>query len=460
MNEDNGNSKSKEILENLFRKKKYNEAYDAYKTLFEQYPKQKDNRNLNNILVTIYKLVKDKNKFSLIEDFMMFLKEYLNCAKNDKNLDTWAENILLNLFNYSIDIKIIEMCEHINNSPHFKNLISKFISEFVDIFSEVFGNTIFMQSFVAFIFKERTNFERKENSKITKLLAEVYLDYTENKKDLNKSRSTIYNLLSDLQVTSLSGASFDDNYKKAIEYLSKSLKEFENIYAKKRKEELEKVALSHEQIRKFRHDTTSTISGIRESITSLIDNDNKTKDMLIDELKHFRNAINDITGHFNLIQQKKADLSKKYNIETFLKHTISDYNFINEFDVLIKNAELAEEVAFDGNYMTAIIRNFIKNSREAYQKNGLQIPKTAICISFDFKSFELSYEDFAGGIKNEEMLEKIFEPYVSTKGTQNNIGMGLAIVKTAVDMHKWNIKAKNTKNGLKFIIKLNKMEEF
>ena len=477
--------RSREIL-TVFREKKYNDAYTQYEHLFNEFPEQKQSSNLNNILVSIYKIKTDKiktdkiktnkineNKINenkeLISKFLTYLEDYLNFAKESDNLKTWAENILLDLFEYALNINIIKNLNDLNNEPYFKSKIEKFIHSFIDVFSKEFDEKVFMQTMVAFIFKERANFfERKHNNKITKLLSEIFLKYTaKNSSIYNELRATIFNLLSDMQVTSLSGKSFDDNYKKAIEYLSLSLIEFnDNSYAVKRKEELKKVALTHKQIRMFRHDTTSTISSIKESITSLIDNKEATQKDFIKKLKLFRNQMNNITGHFNLIQLQKPDVSCSYNIETFLKHLIADYNFISEADIIIEHNELAKEIEFDANYFTAIIINFIKNSREAYRKNKTDLlPKPAIVISFDFKQFTLTFKDFAGGVEN-EMIDKIFEPYVSTKGTQNNTGMGLAIVKNAVDMHGWDIKVENTyenghKNGLKFIINLNnKMEEF
>ena len=468
MNDEIATENSKKIL-NIFREKKYYDAYTQYERLFNEFHRQKSSSNLNNILVSIYKIVKKDTKENkkLISKFSNYLDDYLKFAKKSNNLEIWAENILLNLFEYALDINIIKNLDYLNNESHFKNNIEKFIHSFIDVFSETFGEEIFMQIMLTFIFKERANFfEREHNNKITKLLSEIFLEYTKNSSVYNEFRATIFNLLSDMQITSLSGKSFDDNYKKAIEYLSRSLNEFnDNSYAVKRKEELEKVALTHEQIRKFRHDTTSKMSSIKESITLLIDNNDATKDIFIKELKLFRNKINEITGQFNLIQKQKPDVSHSYDIEIFLKHLTDKYDFISESDIIIKHKELAEKIEFDSNYLTIILENFIKNSKEAYKKNKIELSKHAIVISFDFKQYTLTFKDFAGGVEN-KILNKIFEPYVSTKGTQNNIGMGLAIVQTAVEIHGWNIKAENTyenghKNGLKFIIDLNnKIKEF
>lgn len=64
----------------------------------------------------------------------------------------------------------------------------------------------------------------------------------------------------------------------------------------------------------------------------------------------------------------------------------------------------------------------------------------------------LSIEDNAGGIK-EELLPKIFEPYITTKHQSVGTGLGLYISKNIIQNSMGgDISVKNTKNGAKFTI--------
>ncbi|MDH3831563.1 MAG: ATP-binding protein, partial [Gammaproteobacteria bacterium] len=54
---------------------------------------------------------------------------------------------------------------------------------------------------------------------------------------------------------------------------------------------------------------------------------------------------------------------------------------------------------------------------------------------------DISFEDNGSGF-SEEVLERLFEPYVTTK--TRGTGLGLAIVKKIVEEHNGEIRAQNT----------------
>ncbi|NLC27714.1 MAG: HAMP domain-containing histidine kinase, partial [Campylobacteraceae bacterium] len=66
----------------------------------------------------------------------------------------------------------------------------------------------------------------------------------------------------------------------------------------------------------------------------------------------------------------------------------------------------------------------------------------------------LEVEDNAGGV-GEEIIEKIFEPYFSTKTEKNGTGLGLYMCKTIVEEHlKGEITVENREKGACFKITL------
>ncbi len=84
---------------------------------------------------------------------------------------------------------------------------------------------------------------------------------------------------------------------------------------------------------------------------------------------------------------------------------------------------------------------------EGYEKRSLYIN-----ISKDEHKIIVDFIDNAGGIK-EKLLEKIFEPFISTK-ERGGMGIGLNVAKNIINEHSGTITAKNIKNGAKFTIEL------
>jgi C4-dicarboxylate-specific signal transduction histidine kinase len=80
-----------------------------------------------------------------------------------------------------------------------------------------------------------------------------------------------------------------------------------------------------------------------------------------------------------------------------------------------------------------------------------------INILEDNNEIVIRFKDSAGGIK-EDMLDDIFEPFISSK-EHSGIGVGLNIAKKIVDEQDGIIKAYNEDFGAVFEIRLQKSEE-
>jgi len=107
------------------------------------------------------------------------------------------------------------------------------------------------------------------------------------------------------------------------------------------------------------------------------------------------------------------------------------------------------------NELLQSVINIIKNSIDAFENISVKEKKITVNIK-EFKNNIIIYiEDNAGGIKK-EIIDKIFEPYFSTKN-KNGTGLGLYMCNVIITQHlhgKITIISRN--NGTKVAIKLPK----
>lgn len=104
------------------------------------------------------------------------------------------------------------------------------------------------------------------------------------------------------------------------------------------------------------------------------------------------------------------------------------------------------------NELSQVIINLIQNSSEAFNSNNILEKTIDLKVYKDETNVFISYSDKAGGTEN---LDKIFEPYFTTKHQNNGTGLGLFMSKMIIEKSlNGTIEAKNIDNGLQFLIKI------
>ena len=113
--------------------------------------------------------------------------------------------------------------------------------------------------------------------------------------------------------------------------------------------------------------------------------------------------------------------------------------------------ENVPRISGDAEFLRSVFNNLFINAVQSMETTGGQLNVT---ISSSENQVKIEVKDTGGGI-DEEHLEKIFEPYFSTKET--GTGLGLAIVKKVVEVHNGTITVEsNRSDGTKFTIELPK----
>jgi len=143
----------------------------------------------------------------------------------------------------------------------------------------------------------------------------------------------------------------------------------------------------------------------------------------------------------------------------FLKDIVSDALGVigktlenNNIELKVDISQTLELKTYARELMQVLI-NILKNAKEAFKEED---KKKIIKIYMESvkDSVILRIEDNAGGIDS-AIVNKIFDPYFSTKTSRNGTGLGLYMSKTIIDKHlHGTIHMKNVEHGSCFEIKL------
>jgi signal transduction histidine kinase len=170
-----------------------------------------------------------------------------------------------------------------------------------------------------------------------------------------------------------------------------------------------------------------------------------------DDAQKLSDTIEEFQSFVKLKSEKEKIIAKDVilkAVEIFKKDPESkDIDFIKDVtDIPAFNSYKSE--------LTTILVNILVNAKEAIFrkkiKNGV-IKLTCYCLNNTI-FFEIS--DNAGGI-DEDIIDKIFEPYFSTKNSKHGVGLGLYTCKIITEMHLMGeISVTNHNSGATFKIAL------
>jgi nitrogen fixation/metabolism regulation signal transduction histidine kinase len=140
---------------------------------------------------------------------------------------------------------------------------------------------------------------------------------------------------------------------------------------------------------------------------------------MVDDFAEYARPSKKQVAHLNL-QDLVQDLLLLYN------NSPTQINFISDF------TDNAVMVYADPVSMRQVLHNLLKNAQEAMESGGLIEIKLSQVQKNNADYVELGIYDHGSGI-NAEQIEKIFDPYMTTK--PRGTGLGLAIVKKIIEEH-------------------------
>lgn len=189
-----------------------------------------------------------------------------------------------------------------------------------------------------------------------------------------------------------------------------------------------------------------------------IQRDEFNKEQIIDQLskatqsvEYLSKIIDDFKSYYNYDSIEKLN----YNISEVLNDLkkLSSIEFEESgIDLIINSKDI--NIFKSKTYLLEILINIIKNSKDAFGEVNVEEPVIIIDCEEDGDFVNINIKDNGGGI-SEANLEKIFEPYFSTKFASIGVGLGLHIVFELVTKHfhgtveASNVKFKHNKKDYK-----------
>jgi len=151
-----------------------------------------------------------------------------------------------------------------------------------------------------------------------------------------------------------------------------------------------------------------------------------------DKSKEFVSLTTPITRALDIVQSSIQSKNIKLNIEFLNTDIVSIYQ----------------------NEMMQVILNILKNSEDNFLEKKIQDPIINIITYKEDNSSLIAISDNGGGIPS-HIVEKIFDPYFSTKDEKNGTGLGLYMSKIIVQEHNnGTLSVQNIKQGVRFLIEL------
>lgn len=174
-------------------------------------------------------------------------------------------------------------------------------------------------------------------------------------------------------------------------------------------------------------------------------------ELITDYSKHLSLTIDDFRNFFKTDKQKEEHL-----VENLIEKAINiirtsfESNGIN----LITDYKFNKKITTFSNEIQQVLLIILKNSEDALIENNISDKKIYIFTYEEKNCVVIKIEDNAGGIST-EIIDKIFNPYFSTKKAKEGTGIGLYMSKIIINDHcKGKINVENSKNGAIFKIKL------
>ncbi|MDD5372614.1 MAG: PAS domain S-box protein [Sulfurimonas sp.] len=167
-------------------------------------------------------------------------------------------------------------------------------------------------------------------------------------------------------------------------------------------------------------------------------------------IKNMSQTIDDFTNFFSPDKEKYY-----FNVsDSILESIVLLESVINDEMITLKTNFEDMKVLGITNELTQVMINLINNSKDAFIQNSILLREISITTKQESGFAVIEVQDNAGGITKEN-IEKIFEPYFTTKHKSRGTGLGLFMSKMICEQGlNGTLDVKSKKKTTTFSIKI------
>ena len=169
-------------------------------------------------------------------------------------------------------------------------------------------------------------------------------------------------------------------------------------------------------------------------------------------LKISYQTIDDFQNFYKIDKEKRLfDVMEKIKAVSDLK-----LNQLEESGIeIIKNGESFSVLGYPSEFQQVIL-SLISNAKDALIENDIKNPFIKIKLFSDDSKGYIKISDNAGGI-DVKTIDKVFEPYFTTKEKNGGTGLGLYISKMIIEKNmNGELSISNSAEGSEVLIMLHK----
>ncbi|HEY6824137.1 MAG TPA: ATP-binding protein, partial [Steroidobacteraceae bacterium] len=158
---------------------------------------------------------------------------------------------------------------------------------------------------------------------------------------------------------------------------------------------------------------------------------------IVNQVAALKNMVDDFRDYARL----PAPVFAALDLNALVQEVLALYEASNA-PIVRKLAPGLPQVRADSAQIRQVLHNLVQNAQDAleHRKHAAEQPVIEVCTAAAGERVRLTVADNGGGFP-EEMMARVFEPYVTTK--PRGTGLGLAIVKKIIDEHRGELTIEN-----------------